>query len=665
MKTETIHIGGLEIPLHRARAVVVGSGAAALCASVRLKRLGVDDCVLVTEGMGRGTSANAGSDKQTYWRIDPSCGVRDGALDAAAALFGGGAMHGDIALAEAALSTRAFYHLVELGVSFPHDRFGGFPGYRTDHDESKRGSSAGPCTSIMMFERLRMEAERLSIPILDQSPIIEIVTIKENGSVRAAGLVVLEKGREDDADFGLRAILAEYIVCATGGPGALYEESVYPESQDGSIGAALAAGAVAQNLAESQFGLASISPRWNLSGSYQQALPRYFSTAPDGSDEREFLGEYFPSQESMLASQFRKGYEWPFDSRKVRGFGSSFIDLLVYYERNVKKRRIYMDFRRNPSYPGSFFSIDNFPREAREYLEKSLALKKTPLERLKAMNGPAIEIFQSRGIDLSKKALEIAVCHQHSNGGLRADLWWETSIGNLFAAGELCGTHGVYRPGGSALNAGQVGALRAAQRIAHRYAKGMTLDDSKARMVVREALEKRVSQFAGLLSRTEKVDTIKERQVLSRRMSRAMGIVRSVPVIERALEENAQACEEHERGGVGHRNELRGYCKNGELLLAERFFLETAREIIPRVGAGRGSYLVGDIEVILSSIITHNFNSFSVQAGVIPLADKILEIALSENNGIATSWVDVRSIPKEELWFERVWAEFLDGRVYG
>lgn len=665
MKTETIHIGDISIPLHSVRAAVVGSGAAALCAAVRLKRLGVDDCALVTEGMGRGTSANAGSDKQTYWRVDPSCGGRDGALEAAAALFGGGLMHGDIALVEAALSTRAFYNLVELGVTFPHDRFGRFPGYRTDHDEAKRGSSAGPRTSIMMFERLRKEAERLSIPIIDNSPMIEIVTIRERGSVRAVGLIALEKGREADADFGLRAILAEHIILATGGPGALYEESVYPESQDGSIGAALAAGAIAQNLTESQFGLASISPRWNLSGSYQQALPRYFSTAPDESDEREFLSEYFPSQGSMLSAQFLKGYEWPFDVRKLHGFGSSCIDLLVYHERNMKKRRVYMDFRRNPTYPGSSFSIEDIPREAREYLEKSAALKNTPLERLEALNEPAVELFRSRGKELSREPLEIAVCHQHSNGGLRADLWWETSIANLFAAGELCGTHGVYRPGGSALNSGQVGALRAAQRIAHGFAQGTELDESKARAAMRDAVEKRISQFAELLSRTQKVDTTRERQALARRMSQAMGIVRNTSGIEKALAENACAREEHEKSGVRHRKDIHSYCKYGELLLAERFFLESAREIIPRVVPGRGSYLVGDVEAILGLVAASQAGELLMKETKIPLADKILEIALSENNGIAASWVDVRPIPKEELWFERVWAEFLDGRVYG
>ena len=102
----------------------------------------------------------------------------------------------------------------------------------------------------------------------------------------------------------------------------------------------VAAGAVAQNLSESQFGIASKRPRWNLSGTYQQVLPRYFSTDAGGGDVREFLADCYPSMEALLSAQFRKGYEWPFDVQKIPGHGSSCVDLLVYYESVVRGRRV-------------------------------------------------------------------------------------------------------------------------------------------------------------------------------------------------------------------------------------------------------------------------------------------------------------------------------------
>jgi len=77
--------------------------------------------------------------------------------------------------------------------------------------------------------------------------------------------------------------------------------------------------------------------------------------------------------------------------------------------------------------------------------------------------------------------LEIALCAQHNNGGLAASLWWESvNLAHLFPVGEVNGSHGVGRPGGAALNAGQVGGMRAAEFIAARYAGATLADDAFA-----------------------------------------------------------------------------------------------------------------------------------------------------------------------------------------
>jgi len=72
-------------------------------------------------------------------------------------------------------------------------------------------------------------------------------------------------------------------------------------------------------------------------------------------------------------------------------------------------------------------------------------------------------------LDITKEYLEIAVCAQHNNGGLYGNYWWESNLEHFFPVGEVNGSHGVYRPGGSALNSGQVGSTRAAQYITARY----------------------------------------------------------------------------------------------------------------------------------------------------------------------------------------------------
>ena len=86
------------------------------------------------------------------------------------------------------------------------------------------------------------------------------------------------------------------------------------------------------------------------------------------------------------------------------------------------------------------------------------------------MNPGAIELYADHGIDLAAEPLEIAVCAQHNNGGLAGNLWWEsTNIKHLFPVGEVNGSHGVTGPAARRLNAGQVGAFRAAEFIAQRY----------------------------------------------------------------------------------------------------------------------------------------------------------------------------------------------------
>lgn len=70
------------------------------------------------------------------------------------------------------------------------------------------------------------------------------------------------------------------------------------------------------------------------------------------------------------------------------------------------------------------------------------------------------------GNDLTKEPLEFAMNNQHMNGGIEVDIWGQTSLLGCFAVGEVAGTHGVTRPGGAALNAGQVFAVRLARYIA-------------------------------------------------------------------------------------------------------------------------------------------------------------------------------------------------------
>lgn len=443
----------MSIDIIRLNTLVVGTGAAGYNAAIRLKQFGVESVAMISEGKNIGTSRNTGSDKQTYYKLGMAGDAPDSIQAMAKDLFAGGCVDGDNALCEAALSARCFLNLCELGVPFPTNRFGEFVGYKTDHDPCARATSVGPLTSKEMTEKLEAEAIRRNIKLYDNKIVISV--IKDNDKV--IGVLALDAISNELSLFNCKN-----VVFATGGPGGIYDDSVYPSCHNGSNGVLFEAGVKGQNLTQWQYGMASVDPRWNVSGTYMQVLPRFVSVDEDGT-EHEFLYDYFKNEGELLSNVFLKGYQWPFDSRKVLS-GSSVIDLLVYREKVMYSRRVYLDYMNNPKMQKEL-DYSSLSSEAREYLEKAGACFGTPIERLEHMNMPAIELYKSKGVDLYKEKLEIALCAQHNNGGAKVDLWWQTDIKGLFVCGEAAGTHGIYRPGGSALNAGQVGSLRAAQYI--------------------------------------------------------------------------------------------------------------------------------------------------------------------------------------------------------
>ena len=261
-------------------AVVVGSGCAGYNCADELYRRGVKNICVVTEGRTCGTSRNTGSDKQTYYKLSLAGDEGDSVMDMAETLFGGGSADGEIALAEAANSVAAFMKLCHLGVDFPTNSFGEYVGYKTDHDKRGRATSIGPYTSAKMTEVLEEEVLKKGIALIDYCQVTEIL-VKER---KVCGLIGIDVSATDRVEY--ICIKSPVVVLATGGPAAIYYDSVYPESQTGSSSLASDAGAEFVNLCEWQYGLASVDFRWNVSGTYQQVLPRYVSVDERG-EERE------------------------------------------------------------------------------------------------------------------------------------------------------------------------------------------------------------------------------------------------------------------------------------------------------------------------------------------------------------------------------------------
>lgn len=633
--------------------IIIGSGAAGFQAALRLYQNGERDLAIITENIKSGTSRNTGSDKQTYYKLTLSGNDADSVRNMAEDLFAGQCVDGDQALCEAALSARCFFALTELGVPFPCTEHGEFMGYKTDHDRGRRATSAGPYTSKLMTEALERSVKEKQILILDQMQAIQILTYMN----QVKGILCLDKNIHSEPAY--KIIWCKNVILATGGPAGMYHDSVYPVSQTGSTGMAFEASASGKNLTEWQFGMASLNPRWNVSGTYMQVLPSFISTDQDGNDEKEFLLDYFNELPDLLSMVFLKGYQWPFDVNKIFG-GSSVIDLLVYQETVLKKRRVFLDYRVNP---GNLEKDRDLPYasmipEAKEYLSQAGACFGTPIERLKHMNEPAILFYQDHHVDLFKERLEIAVCAQHNNGGLSTNHLWETNLSGLYAIGEVCASHGVTRPGGTALNAGQVGAVRAAEGIFLKKRTHMKEASPSTESGIKERLRIQALDRIRLSEHAEGNCPLSELWInASKRMSAAAGMIRNQVQMETALKETEDdICQFMQKAKSPSVSQLSLFYKLYDMLLSQKMYLFAMLDYAKAGGGSRGSALYTDSTGELPGFPgCQTFGElYRCRLDQKMHGQEVQEVTLKEGTPSA-SRRPVRPLPDVDYFFENQW----------
>jgi succinate dehydrogenase/fumarate reductase flavoprotein subunit len=659
---ESVKIGKQKIIIHRYNTVIVGAGAAGMNAAVHLYEFftqkGIKDAqdriAIVTAGVSLGASRMSGSDKQTYYKMGTSPDIPDSAESFAKTLTAGGCCHGDLALAEAIGSLREFYHLVQAGVPFPHDSTGSFIGYKTDHDPYERATSAGPLTSKMMCGCLQRQVLNYGIKIHDNQEAAHLITADK----RIAGIVTIDKKKLNTKNFGITVFHCENLILAAGGPGELYKTSVYPKGQTGIHGLAFKAGLAAENLTESQFGLASTKFRWNVSGSYMQVIPRIFSTDAEGKNEKEFLTDYFPTMSKMATNIFLKGYQWPFDPQRIENQQSSLIDILVFNE-TQKGRRVFLDFRKNPAGNSNMkpFTIENLEPEALTYLQKTGAVQKTPVERLAFMNQPAIDIYKEHKIDLWKEPLEIAVCAQHNNGGFAVNRWWESNIKHTFVVGEMAGTHGVKRPGGAALNSGQTGSLRAAEFIANVYGAALPSKNSAAKEINTQ-VSNLISRFTGEGLKAK--DIITE---IQERMTKSAGHIREINDASNALAQAITLVNRIKKDGVAIKNtkDIPATIRAEHLALASAAYLKAIVTLLEQGSGSRGSHLVlsQDGVHIAGTELRFKLENERLQNLILRI-----EYDLKQPDLFSCENITPRPVPAEHKAFEPAWKNYREGKIY-
>ncbi|SLN53561.1 Fumarate reductase flavoprotein subunit [Pseudoruegeria aquimaris] len=652
---EHVTLGGFTIPVRRAGAVVVGSGAAGLRAAVEMKRRGVDVAILSQSAWG-GTSACSGSDKQTLHTANTK-DRGDDFLAMAAAIGAGGAMDEDTAYIEAVGSIRAMASLQYLGLPLPQDDLGGTLRYQTDHDEVGRATSCGPRTSRLMVKVLAEEALRLGIPFFNQTTAVKIV--KEDG--RVAGVLAIRPRDAGAANpYGLALFPCASLVLAAGGPGELYRDSVFPNGCFGSLGLALEAGLALTNITESQFGIGTRREGfpWNLSGTYVQVIPHIYSVDAEGR-EHHFLADYYRTTQEMASNIFRKGYQWPFHASRMLDFQSSLVDLAIFRE-GQKGRRVFMDFNRNPLPIDEPFSLDRLDADVAGYLRSAGADHALPIDRLRHMNPLAIELYKRYKIDITRDPLEFAVNNQHMNGGIEVDIWGRTNVPGIYAVGEAAGTHGATRPGGSALNAGQVFGTRVAEHVAARGgAAPGALAEGSAEEALGEVLRVLAPEGGGLSWKDIRAE-------VQARMSDKAGILCTAEEVSGALAE-AKALNGaiRDRGiALSRPSEAARVLQWQQMALASEAVLAALDHYIAQGGGSRGARAICDPE-----------GESLPQSVRGPLADVRFRaereedkqsqlIVRFEGGGMVISARPNRRHDGAKSFFERDWPAWLTGRIY-
>ena len=356
----------------------------------------------------------------------------------------------------------------------------------------------------------------------------------------------------------------------------------------------------------------------------------------------------------MLSKLFLKGYQWPFDVRKVAD-GSSIIDILVYLE-TCKGRKVYLDYRTNPA--GGEFSYDALLPEAREYLERAGACFGTPIERLAHMNQPAIDFYRDKGVDLYTQPLEIALCAQHNNGGIGIDCWWQTDVKGLFAVGEAAASHGVYRPGGTALNAGQVGSTRAAQYIAARcQGDAPACFDTEAAA----ALTEMAALADACCADTGNVRALW--QHAAEEMSRCGAAIRDPAQIKAYCEAvEKQLANFDTTVKAADRTELAMVYRLRDMLLSQHAYLTAMADYTAHGGKSRGSALYTDLTGGIKPFaqLPDTF-TFALDETEAPLIQELW----FEDGTCRTAWRAPRPIPADDDFFENVWRSYREtGNIY-
>ena len=219
--------------------------------------------------------------------------------------------------------------------------------------------------------------------------------------------------------------------------------------------------------------------------------------------------------------------------------------------------------------------------------------------------------------------------------------------------GEVAASHGVYRPGGTALNAGQVGSMRAAQYIA-KTGKGMPEEETLFSDIAQKALVQ-MNRFAENVKSAES-NVRKLHMHAAKNMSMCGAAIRNKEEIEAYCKKLPEVIESlSDRVKISAVKELKWAFRLRDELIAQFVYLSAMLDYISNGGKSRGSALYTDLNGIKPFAQLPDVFTFKVDDG--GKGDLIQEVRY-KGACCQFEWRKVRPIPKEDDFFENVWRSY-------
>ena len=337
----------------------------------------------------------------------------------------------------------------------------------------------GDYTGREMMQGLVDQARKLNVKYSDEFFISRL--IKKNDTVIGAIGVNLKSG--EFTVFGAKA-----VILATGGAGRMYEVTTNAASNTGDgYAMAMSIGVELVDMEMIQFHPTGMAFPASVRGVLVTEKVRAHGGILRNKDGERFMSKYYPKEMELA-------------------------------KRDEVSRSIYQEV-----------SLGNGTKHNAVYLYVNHWKEGEIEDKIPDV----FEQYKNTGVDIRREPMEIYPSMHHVMGGIKIDEWCKSSIGGLFACGEVAGgVHGANRLGGNSIAEGQVFGRRSAIS-AGKYADNL----SQSQDISGTDVEGEIGRINTFLAEGEGIEPSEIEDKLKKTMWNKVGIFREGKALAEALEE--------------------------------------------------------------------------------------------------------------------------------